>query len=327
MPRAQADPQVGPTGEYNDYMMQLRYDEELVEAAAFLCAGGRRAGVPSLQIHRFNREREKPYAILDPDQRNAAFFTLHLEWFREWGLEQVLLKLVDEFPLLRRSLTVLAFRKARGRNEEGAELFVSAETGRNGVVALCPERFACDEELVPFLRHEFMHVNDMLDAAFDYSPQLHSASHNPAQQRLTRERYRLLWDIAIDGRLTHAQRATLGRHESHRAAFDRVFGFWTEARRDEIFDSLWNGASPRHADLLAIASDPREVKTAHEPLPGALCPLCDFATFQWAPVARLDGPMLEAIRREFPHWSPAHGVCARCAEVYTINLRSNPALA
>ena len=296
--------------------MQLRYDEELVEAAAFLCAGGRRADVPPLQIRRFNREREKPYAILAPDERNAAFFTLHLEWFREWGLEQVLLNLVDEFPLLRKSLAVLAFRKARGRNEEGAELFVSAETGRNAVVALCPERFARDEDLVPFLRHEFMHLNDMLDAAFGYSPQLHSAGQNPAHQRLTRERYRLLWDITIDGRLTHAQRATVGRHESHRAAFDRVFAFWSEARRDEIFGSLWNGTNPRHGDLLAIASDPREVKTAREPLPGALCPLCDFSTFNWADGEALPAEIVARITVEFPNWLPEQGLCGRCLETY-----------
>jgi len=306
--------------------MQLRYDEELVEAAVFLCAGGRRADVPPLQARRFHHEREKPYAILDPDQRNAAFFKLHLEWFREWGLEQALLKLLDEFPLLRKSLTVLAFRKARGRNEEGAELFVSAETGRNAVVALGPERFARDENLTPFLHHEFMHLNDMLDAAFSYSPQLPLAGQNPAQQRLTRERYRLLWDITIDGRLTQAKRATTGSRDSHRAAFDRAFNFWSEARRKEVFDSLWNGPHPRHGELLAIASDPREVRTAHEPLPGALCPLCGFATFQWAATLHIEAPVLEAIRREFPHWSPEHGACARCAEVYAVNLRYHLAL-
>jgi len=305
--------------------MNLRYDEELVEAAVFLCAGGRRAGIPALQIHRFHREREKPYAILDPDERNAAFFLLHLEWFREWGLERALLKLVEEFPLFQNSLALLAFRKARGKNEEGAELFVSPETGRNAVVALLPERFASDEQLSPFLRHEFTHLNDMLDPAFGYSPQLHLAGQNPAQQRLTRERYRLLWDITIDGRLVGPGAGA--PRERHRAAFDRAFDFWSESRRNEVFDSLWNGTSARHADLLAIASDPREVKTVHEPLPGALCPLCGFSTFQWTPFERLKTPVVEAIRREFPHWSPEHGVCSRCAEVYAANLRHGPALA
>ena len=70
--------------------MHLRYDEDFVEAAVFLGTSGRRRGISPLQIARFNREREKLYAILDPDERNTAFFRLHLEWFREWGLERLL---------------------------------------------------------------------------------------------------------------------------------------------------------------------------------------------------------------------------------------------
>ena len=317
-------------------MMHLRYDEDLVESAVFVCASGRRKGVPSLQVARFHREREKLYGLLDPDERNAAFFKLHLEWFREWNLEKVLTDLLKEFPSLRVSLTVLAFRKARARNEEGAELYVQSRTGvapvpgpspdwtgetpglvaHNAVVALRAERFGRDEELLPFLRHEFMHVHDMVDAAFGYSPQLHLPGQNAAQQRLTRERYRLLWDITIDGRLTNASRATVGDRASHRVAFDRAFGFWTGGKRDEIFAGLWNGRKPRHGDLLAIASDPRDVKTSHGPLPGAPCPLCGFPTFQWADVSRLEVRLGEAIRREFAHWSSDQGACARCVEVY-----------
>ena len=56
--------------------------------------------MPSLQIARFQREREKLYAILDPDERNTAFFKLHLDWFREWGLEKLITDLLKEFPLL-----------------------------------------------------------------------------------------------------------------------------------------------------------------------------------------------------------------------------------
>lgn len=309
--------------------MQLRYDEELVESAVFVLANSRRkqpfvADATSgctphpRQIARFHRERDRLYGILDPDERNAAFFKLHLEWFREWSLEPSLLKLVDEFPLLRELVTVLAFRKARGKHEEGAELFVSTETGRNAVVALLPERFTGGDKLAPFLRHEFMHLNDMLDPAFRYSPELNLAGRNPAQQRLTRERYRLLWDITIDGRLTSAKRATTSNREAYRATFDRAFNFWSEERREEVFNSLWNGTSPRHADLLAIASDPREVKAAHLPVPGALCPLCGFSTFDWVTGASLPAPVRARVVAEFPSWSPVQGLCGRCRAVYTV---------
>lgn len=309
--------------------MRLCYDEDFVEAAAFLCASGRRAGVPPMQIARFHREREKPYAILDPDERNAAFFCVHLEWFREWGLEMLLTCVLDELPLLRESLDSLAFRKARGKNDEGAELYVQkSELGatpvlreRNAVVALRVERLARDENVLPFLRHEFMHLNDMLSPAFGYSPQIQLPGLNQAQQRLTRDRYRLLWDITIDGRLTRAMRATTGSFEHHRASFDHAFSFWPESKREEVFTSLWNAANPHHTELLAIASDPRAVRHEHQPLPGAPCPLCGFATFLWATTSQLEEETGRAIAREFPAWSPEQGACSRCVEVYEVNQR------
>ena len=183
--------------------MHLRYDDDFVEAAVFLCASGRRPGAPALQVRRFHAERERCYTVADPDERNAAFFKVHLGWFREWGLEQLLTGLLAEYPLLPGALNVLAFRQARTKNEEGAELYVSAGV-RNAMVALRMDRLERDRPLLRFLRHEFMHLHDMVDPAFAYSRQIHLPTHNQTQQRITRERYRLLWDITIDGRLTRA---------------------------------------------------------------------------------------------------------------------------
>lgn len=309
--------------------MDQRYDEDFVEAAAFLCASGRRLGAPPLQVTRFHRDRGQAYGILDPDERNAAFFRVHFDWFREWGLERLLTCALDEMTGLRESLDSLAFRKARGKNEEGAELYVQkAETGggskparRNAVVALRMERMARDETLLPFLRHEFMHLNDMVSPAFGYAPRLDLPGQNSAQQRLTRDRYRLLWDITIDGRLMHANRPTTSTCEQHRANFDQGFNFWPAPRREEVFDSLWTAVEPRHADLLALASDPRAVREQRQPLPGAPCPLCGFATFAWAAAKLLAGDAGKAIACEFPNWSSDQGACQRCVEVYEVNAR------
>lgn len=298
--------------------MQLRYDEDFVEGAVFVCANRQRCGPPSLQVRRFHHAREKLYSILDPDERNTAFFNLHLEWFREWGLEKALLGPADEFPLLRSALSALVFRRARAQRDEGAELYVGAAHSRSGVVALRIERFDWPEELACFLRHEFAHVHDMLDPAFGYAPELHLPGRNAAQQRLARERYRLLWGIVIDGRLTASSRATVGSREQHRGAFDRTFGFWPEAKRGEVFDSLWDNRQPRHADLLALAADPRDLETAAGPAPGAACPLCGFGTFAWADVDGLSAPTTTALRAEFPKWTADQGACRRCVEIYRI---------
>jgi hypothetical protein len=297
--------------------MHLRYDDDFVEAAVFLCASGRRPGAPALQVRRFHAEREKCYAVGDPDERNAAFFKVHVSWFREWGLEQLLTGLLREYPLLPGALNVLAFRQARVKNEEGAEMYVSAGV-RNAMVALRMDRLERDGPLLRFLRHEFMHLHDMVDPAFGYSPQIHLPTHNQTQQRITRERYRLLWDITIDGRLTRAGRDTMNRPEQHQALFDRAFSFWPGEKRHQVFESHWNAVAPRHENILAIAADPRDLSHAQEPLPGGSCPLCHFPTFEWADTPALPPETLTKLGERFPAWTPSHGVCKRCLEIYEL---------
>lgn len=298
--------------------MQFRYDEDFIEATVFLCASGGRKGVPSLQISRFHRERERLYAILDPDERNTAFFRLHLDWFREWGLEQPLADVLKEFPLVREQLGVLAVRKTTGKNDEGAELYVNESGQRTGVLALRLERLIDDAGPRKFLRHEFTHLHDMLDPAFGYSPALDLPGLNAARKRLARERYRLLWDITIDGRLAAAGYAPMATREQHAAAFVRGYPFWSLSKQCEVFDSLWFNATPRHEDLLALIADPRGLRGAHHPAPGASCPLCDFPTFNWADANVLPSEIVKRIAGEFPGWSSEQGLCSRCLETYEV---------
>lgn len=296
--------------------MQLRYDDDFLESAIFLCATGRRAGIPGLQVPRFHHQREKLYSVLDPEGRNAAFFNLHLEWFREWGLEKLLNGFVSEFQLLPPALNVLAWRRARTRSDEGAELYVSAETGRNAVVALRAERFTQDEGIACFLRHEFMHLSDMVDPGFGYSPELPLRGAVPAPQRVVSDRYRLLWDITIDGRLSRAGREVQTAREWHEALFDRAYSFWSGEKRRAAFDELWNSVVPRHARLLQFASDPHRLEHACGPVPGSACPLCGFSTFDWADISALEDRSRDVIANQFLHWTPAQGACSRCVEMY-----------
>ena len=296
--------------------MELRYDEDFVEAAAFLCTSGRRKGVSSLQIARFHRERERLYAVLDPDERNTAFFKLHLDWFCEWGLEKLITDLLKEFPLLPEKLNVLAVRKTRNKNDDGAELYVNDAGQRNAILALRPESFERDAALRDYVRHEFTHLSDMLDPAFGYAPTLDLPGLNGAQQRLARERYRLLWDITIDGRLAATGHTPMAAQEKHAAAFARGYSFWPQDRQHETFIALWQNPTPRHVEFLALIADPRGLREAHRPAPGASCPLCEFPTFTWADADALLPEISERIKAEFPIWSSEQGLCDRCLETY-----------
>lgn len=292
--------------------MRLRYDADLLEAVVFLHAGGPRCAVPAPGARRFHREREALYGIANPDEREDAFFRLNAGWFRQWGFERRLLDLVAEFPLISQSLGLLAFRKAAGRHDEGAELFVKPAS-RNAVVALQPARLAAAATLPAFLRHEFTHLHDMLDPAFGYLPDLRVP--NPNQLRLARDRYRLLWDVTIDGRLANAGHTTPTARAQHEAAFDHAFGFWDEPARRAAFESLWCSPRPRHADLARTATDPRCLARSRQPLPGALCPLCGFPTFAWSDGDALCAATRARLTTEFPDWCAAEGLCNRCAEV------------
>ncbi|MCI0747214.1 MAG: hypothetical protein L0Y58_17560, partial [Verrucomicrobia subdivision 3 bacterium] len=275
----------------------------------------KREGVAPLQVRRFQRERERLYSILDPDERQAAFSRLHLEWFREWGMENMLRNIIASFPLLSRYLGAIGFRKARDKFEEGADLYVNPEGLRHGIVALCPQRFQHENALQAFLNHELMHLSDMVDPAFGYSRDIYQAHQTESQCRLIRQRYRLLWDVSIDGRLLRAGKSTVATPEQRRAEFDRAFVFLPAARRDQTFASLWNN-SRTHADLLALASDPRDAENCEAQVPGAPCPLCGFAAFQWGDVSALKPEALAEIERAFPAWRHHYGACARCIEIY-----------
>lgn len=296
--------------------MKLRYDEDLVETSVLLSAKGRRSGIPPMQIRRFHFEREKLYSILDPDERNDAFFRLHLEWFREWGLEERLMEGVREFPLLERALAVLAFRQARGKKDEGSELYVNSANEKNGVVAIQIERLLDQENLMPFLRHELMHLEDMVDPAFEYSPET-PAVGGPAAgpERLLIERYRLLWDISIDGRLRNSCPVAGRRQETYSSQFEAAFAFWPEAQRRERFNALWLGPRPAHRQLLEMAAGPRAVRE-DRPFPGGRCPLCGFPTHSWADRSRMGEGIQRRIVSEFPDWEADQGACTRCIEMY-----------
>jgi hypothetical protein len=171
----------------------------------------------------------------------------------------------------------------------------------------------------------------MTDPSFGYSRNL--PVRNPSQQQLVLGRYRLLWDITIDARLSsRPQKPTepaswnLSEVKSrYETEFNRAYCFWDQARRRDVFSALWNDATPHHERLMALAVDPRGAAAMNRPEPGGLCPLCGFSTFDWADGAAIRPETEEAIRRQFPSWNNDQGACNRCVEVYEAAKLEQPA--
>jgi hypothetical protein len=276
--------------------MQLQYDADLVEGVVFLES----RQMPALLAERYDRGRTKLYALPE-DERDAAFFQLHLKWFRDMEFEDKILTVLKQFPIITGNAATLLVRRTVTKKDEGAELFVRPDA-KNVAIALRSERiFEPGFEL--WLAHEFCHISDMLDPAFAYEPEIRLPDAPPAELDLLRERYRVLWDVTIDGRLDRNKPARL-------AEFQKVMP------TAKNFEQLWS-SRPSHPELVALA---KSVLARVQKTPGAACPLCKFPTFVWA-----DAPPVEAIGRDFPRWLPVHGCCARCAELYSMRPLEQPA--
>jgi len=295
----------------------LRYDPGLVEEAVFLAAEGHP------EAKRFHRERDRIYGIKLPEERERAFNDLHRAWFLRLGLADQIEKAVSEQPLLSSGAKSCLVARAPGKHEEGAELFVNPEEKvsdkqrRTVSVFLRPEFLLDPSALLTFLRHELMHIADMLDPGFGYEPELPHAEGGPTHDRLLKERYRVLWDATIDGRMVRRGWAPESLRAERLREFCRTFLMFGQ-KSESLFSRFFDREPHTHAELVAFILDPRAVMaTPDVPHPGSRCPLCGFPTYAFEPEPeRLPDELIIRITRDFPSWRPSHGLCAQCADLY-----------
>ncbi len=267
------------------------------------------------------RRRDALYDLADPDERERQFAGLNRRTFVKLGLDQTVHQALAEYPLLAEHAAVCRVLPAL-RKKEGAELFVApgATTAqdRRVVLRLCPETLARPEALLLLLRHELFHIADMLDPAFGYDPALPDAEGGPMHVSLIIDRYRVVWDTVIDGRLWQAGRAPGAAREARRREFCKTFAMLGEGV-DDAFEVWFGRAEPTHADILGFARAPSAGRTT-----GGLCPLC-ACPFVLG-VGQEVPPVVErAVQEDFPTWSAADGICQQCLDLYGASVLSRSA--
>jgi len=296
--------------------MQLRIDEQLVEAVVLQTAGKIECSPLSSHASNFFTERERLYELSDPDARHEAFCKFNLSWFKKWNFHQRLLAPLEHFPRITSLLQRLAFCKAIRPTDEGAELYVNSCMEKTAIISLQTERFEPNNMLEAFLYHELQHLDDMLNPAFGYKPELPVTIQFRVHQKLIRERYRLLWNISIHGRLCHAGKPSLHSLDSYRMELDRLFSFWPADKRQAVMQKFLSDLTPCHDELLNYARDPAGFKDVYHPMPGSPCPLCGFPTHDWSDIGALDSGLVASIKSDFPTWEPSQGLCRQCLEIY-----------
>lgn len=280
---------------------RVEYDPHLVEEAVLRAVAGRP------EEGTFRQGRDSLYGREDPDQREAAFRAFHGEWFLRLDLCRPLEQALAERPAIARGTQCCAVVRARSRKEEGAELFVSPDPaeGRAIGLQLRPESFLDPAFLLGLLRHELLHIADMLDPGFGYEPALPVAEEGLAR-RLAQDRYQALWDACIDGRLVQEGRAPGIVRQRRLQDFARVFPALGKEEFARFFDQPFH----THAELLDRALRPGAGREGR-------CPLCRLPTQVFEPRPEgLPPQVLARLRGDFSAWDPGQGLCRQCADLY-----------
>jgi hypothetical protein len=203
----------------------------------------------------FHAERDAVYGVVDPVRREAAFTALHARWFAGVALDAPFHAALAEQPALSQGCARWLVAAARAAGDEAADLLVGQDTGHTGRTLLVRVRattIAAPTALLRLLRRELLHVADMLDAAFGYDTVLPADVAGGPRAHVVRDRYRVLWNSYVDGRLLQRALVPPTVREERLAEFGRAFPR-LGARTLGAFDRFFGGQQVTHAALLAFA--------------------------------------------------------------------------
>jgi hypothetical protein len=251
--------------------------------------------------HRFRRQRDAIYEIADAEARETAFAGLHARWFQNLGFAAPLGEALGERPEIAERCARALVARAVSSRDEAADLLVAPPARPTLAIRVRPETLGRVERALPLLRRELTHVADMLDPAFGYSPRLDAG----ARESLLRARYRVLWDVSVDGRLSRRGHASPDARAARWREFRAAFAELTDSG-EAVFARLWDADRVTHAELLALAAGARRPE----------CPLCRLPSHDLDGARGLAPAAVDAVRTDFPSWTREAGLCRRCAELY-----------
>lgn len=294
----------------------LHYDPALVEKTVFAAL----ANHP--RAAEFDGARQVIYEIADAEARDQAFQALHAKWFEELALGAPIADALGEQPLIGWNVAAGYIVCAIQAKQEGAELYVNDNDAsalrRTLRLTLRPTTLVDGAALQPFLRHELFHIADMLDGEFAYQPELPKSPDGPSYDNFITNRYRVLWDTTIHGRMARRGWLCPASREQMLGEFAAAFPMWGAAH-ERFFEKIYGAERPCHAELARLASDPAAADDDAPPA-GARqshCALCRFPTHAFEPAPeKLADEVRAAIIQDFPRWLPELGLCTQCADLY-----------
>ena len=311
--------------------LEIIYDQQLVDDIVYKGLAKQEASGDLALYKEYHEKRDAIYEM-EEESRPRQFRELDSDFFNRLGCNVYIKEIFDEYPDIEEKIESVHIRRATTKQNEGSNV---VDEGRKVIIRLYPEIFVeGSNEICRVIRHELMHVSDMMDKRFNYNVN-EEFSKSPMEERIMRDRYRLFWDISVDGRLTNNGLETPASREERKGEFDSFFSKIPEDSRDLIFSKMWDAEEPMAHDtmvelskdinkVLALAAGSRSAEELIEetkklgPLPGTTCTLCGFPSYDWVEEAAEDEDIVKILKEDFPDWEPQDGVCSRCAEYYKV---------
>ncbi|MFQ5352811.1 MAG: hypothetical protein ACE5F9_00535 [Phycisphaerae bacterium] len=235
-------------------MFTIEYEQFLVEMVVFLAV--RSDERLECELH---QATDRLYEITDEELRQREFVPVFRDFFTKLRLDRLIAGLLAERPLIGKLVDACVVREAARSKAQSAELFIQDDVGseergsKTLVIQACPQSFIDSERFVPLMRRELLHVADMLDERFGY--QRETFCGELARQNLQRDRYRVFWDIYVEGRLARERLSTKSEEERCKQAFCRVFDSGGENKNDDAFRRVFDAESLTHRQLMDWARE------------------------------------------------------------------------
>ncbi|OFW00034.1 MAG: hypothetical protein A3F68_08040 [Acidobacteria bacterium RIFCSPLOWO2_12_FULL_54_10] len=311
-------------------LLQIAYDPVLVEETILL----RIRNDP--EEKRFWRARNLIYEVPETEERESRFQKFHFEWFHRMRLAAPLLAALDEQPEILQQVRHCSVIKAPTNHDEGADLHDLRDPepdnltmGKALLIQLKPARLLEQRTLQEWLRHELMHIADMLNPHFGYKRFDVTAATGPAWANRVRDRYRVLWNTWVDGRMVRRGWLAAQARQRRLEEFLAVFGS-TGPVSTAVFNQVFEAESQTHERLMNLSneaegsrSNSADSRSASRP-----CPLCRFPYDRLLPAdSELSENVRDRIRAEFSDWRPEDCICEQCADLYRTREMSLTALA
>lgn len=301
--------------------MRIDYEPSFVEQTIFYA--GRQDPKLETELH---QATDRLYGLTDAAEREAGFQKVYGTLFRRLGYDGVVTGLLAERPLIEARVQHCIVRYAVSAKKEAAELFVrdtddSAQQQRSLFIHAYHESLLNPESFKRRMRRELLHVADMLDEGFGYGKE--ALLGNQPRQNLIRDRYRVLWDIHVEGRLSREGHADDKMKLLLSRQFEKVFAKYSACLFPPSFERVYRADNLNHSQILEWATSPEVLfeKDGADargigPTSGEACPACKFSTFDWFGADEYTPVLIAAVQASFPKWQPQQGICRQCADIY-----------